>query len=141
MKEFYSIIDHTADMGMLVYADSIVGLFMNGAQALMEILLGKGYRKEGNSIIKPITIEGLDHGDLMVRWLGELLYIFDAERLIYIDSRELSVDGTFLKAQALFIPFDETRHEIDTYIKAITYHQAEVRCKNGLWEATIIFDI
>lgn len=141
MKGSYRLIDHTADMGILVKADSIEGLFINGAKALMEVLLGRDFVREGSSIKKPIALEGLDHIDLMVRWLGELLYLFDAERLVYLDCDGLSVDRTHLSAQALFIPFDETRHQIATYIKAVTYHQAEVRCRDGLWEATVIFDI
>jgi SHS2 domain-containing protein len=38
-------------------------------------------------------------------------------------------------------PFQEGVHVIKTGVKAVTYHQIEVRQENGRWRAQIIFDL
>jgi SHS2 domain-containing protein len=38
-------------------------------------------------------------------------------------------------------PFDGRKHEICKEIKAVTYHQTEVRQTDAGWTARVIFDV
>jgi len=137
----YSIVNHTADLGVWIKASTLEQLFEDAGKILMEISLGESFIFEENYEIKEFEIEGSDLVDLMVRWLGELLYILDGERFIFCRTKDIQItDGKF-HAWAYFVPFKEELHNIETYIKAVTYHQAKVEKKDAWWEAFLIFDV
>jgi SHS2 domain-containing protein len=46
-----------------------------------------------------------------------------------------------LKAVAKGEPFQEGVHVIKTEVKAVTYHQIEVREEKGRWKAQVILDL
>jgi SHS2 domain-containing protein len=135
----YDFIDHTADLGIIVRGPDVGGLFSNAARAMTELMVtGKLGEKR---ITREILLEAEDYPDLMVRWLGEVLYLFAGERLI-IDTIEIrSLSPTKLGATVAMAGFDPRRHRVIREIKAVTYHQISVERKDGEWEARIIFDI
>ena len=75
----YRRIDHTADLGIEIYGMSPAALFENAALALFDQIIDpvgvKGAQKDH------LTIHGTDWPDLMVNWLGVILYLF-AHQLI-----------------------------------------------------------
>lgn len=74
----YSLIEHTADTGFRVTADSVQGLFADAGMALADIAGASG----GREIVRTeVTMEGIDQADLLVRWLQELLYLMEVRRL------------------------------------------------------------
>ena len=113
-------------------------LFKNAAKALMHLMIEGESKSEASDM--NITVSGQDLPDLLVRWLGEILYLFEGEGLvvtsIYIDFLSLSRLDAALK----IVPFDPTVHEIISEIKAVTYHQTKVMDKGSFWEAQVIFD-
>jgi len=88
-----------------------------------------------------IFVSGEDLADLMVRWLGEVLYLFEGENLVVTSIHIDSVSSSHLDAKLETVPFDPTTHEILSEIKAVTYHQIEVAEKGNRWEAKVIFDM
>jgi len=135
----YQIIDHAADMGIIVQAADIKDLFMRAAYAMTDIMAEGDI--EGKRVRRELTVEGEDHPDLMVRWLGEVLYLFEAEKLIVRDIEITSVSETELESVLSLVRFRKGRHQIAREIKGVTYHQISVERKDGEWEARIIFDI
>ena len=137
----YEIIDHTADIGIKVEGSSIEELFVSAAEATFDLMVSSK-RPYIPSIEVPISVEASSVDSLMVRWLQELLFIFEKRRLVlsrfFIDSiSEGAVSGA-----AKGIPFDSTRHRQKLDIKAVTYHNLVVgRDEGGLWRAEVIFDI
>ncbi len=90
---------------------------------------------------RDILVEGEDLPDLMVRWLGEILYLFEGESLI-VDSIEIkSISPMKLKSTLTLTSFKPKHHQIIREIKAVTYHQISVNKVNDGWEAKVIFDI
>ena len=88
-----------------------------------------------------ISISGSDPADLMVRWLTEILYLFEGENLVVTDINIDSLSSSGLKATLTTSPFDPKFHEIIREIKAVTYHQIAVTDENGIWTARVIFDL
>ncbi|MFA4971672.1 MAG: archease [bacterium] len=137
----YKIIDHTADIGMRVEAASLAELFVEAASAMFDMMVAEK-RRLIPSVEVPISIEAPSLDQLMVRWLSELLYIFETRRLVltrfWID--EMSEGRLFGAAKGL--KFDSARHDQKLAIKAVTYHRIKVeRDEAGRWFAEIIFDI
>jgi SHS2 domain-containing protein len=135
----YQIIDHAADIGIIVQAADIKDLFMRAAYAMTDIMVEGDI--EGKRVRRELTVEGEDLPDLMVRWLGEVLYLFEAEKLIVRDIEITSVSETELESVLSLVRFRKGRHQIAREIKGVTYHQISVERKDGEWEARIIFDI
>lgn len=135
----YETIDHTADLGIIVKAPDINGLFSNAARAMTQLMV-KGKLGEKRTV-RDISLDAEDYPDLMVRWLGEILYLFAGDKLI-VDSIEIKdLNPTQIKATLSVADFDPKRHRVLREIKAVTYHGISVRKANDEWEARIIFDI
>ena len=138
MKRF-EILDHTADIGLVVYGDDLKALFENAGEGFFHIITD--LRKVKRRIERPITLRGESLDRLIVDWLNELLYLHDVEGLLFKGFKVKSVGEDGLKATVKGEPFQEGVHVIKTGVKAVTYHQIEVRQENGRWRAQIIIDL
>ena len=139
-KKTYEIMDHTADLGILVSGEDLRDLFQNAAGAMMEIMLDPDPEQHGS--LREISIEGTDLADLMVRWLGEILYLFEGDNRVVIRTKIRDITPHYLTARVETVPFSLKRHELLTEIKAVTYHQIQVQQEEtGQWKAMIIFDL
>ena len=138
MKRF-EILDHTADIGLVIYGENLKALFGNAGEAFFRLITD--LRKVRRRIERRIDIGGESLDRLMVDWLSELLYLYDVENLLFKGFKVESVGKDGLKAIVEGEPFREGVHVIKTEVKAVTYHRIEVRQENGRWRAQIIFDL
>jgi SHS2 domain-containing protein len=139
MKKNFEILDHTADIGLIVYGEDLKGLFENAGEAFFHLITD--LKKVRRRVERRIHIGGESLDRLMVDWLSELLYLHDVENLLFKGFKVESVGEDGLKAIVRGEPFQEGVHVIKTEVKAVTYHRIEVRQKNGRWRAQIIFDL
>lgn len=139
MKKPYEILDHTADIGLIVYGENLKALFENAGEAFFHLITD--LKKVRSQIERQIQIEGESLDRLMVDWLSELLYLHDVENLLFKRFKIMSVGEEGLRAIVKGEQFREGVHVIKTEVKAVTYHQIEVRQKSGGWKAKIIFDL
>ena len=135
----YQIIDHTADLGILVKGANIKDLFVNAADAMMDLMVKADVSDKGAK--RKVLVEGEDFPDLMVRWLSEILYLFDGEHIVVSAIEISSISPMQLESTLRVVPFKRGHHEILREIKAVTYHQISVQRVHDGWEARIIFDI
>ena len=82
MNPMHERFDHTADLGLRIRAVSVAELFAEAGYALMATLVANV------DSIRPATqrrieIDGDDIEYLLVDWLRELLYVFDAEGMLF----------------------------------------------------------
>jgi len=135
----FRFLNHTADLGILVYGRDLEELFSNAGEVFFNIITDLQRVRESTERI--IRVESPNLEDLMVHWLGELLYMHDVDGLLF---KSFSIDELrdgSLKARARGEAFDEGRHVIKTEIKAVTYHQIQVKKDKRRWSARIIFDL
>src|SRR5262245_59050417 len=88
-----------------------------------------------------LSLSATDVEDLLVRWLSELLYLYDTQRLLCCSFTFATLEPTHLTATVAGEPLDPERHPIDTEIKAVTYHQIAVEQVAGHWQACVILDL
>jgi SHS2 domain-containing protein len=135
----YEVFEHTADLGLRVRADDIDTLFAEAARGLFSILVAN------LDEVRPVHtvnfhIEGGPPDELLLDWLGELLYTFETAHLLLARFRvRIGSDG--LDAEAAGEPIDEGRHRLEHEIKAITYHGLKVEQTPTDWLAEVIVDI
>jgi SHS2 domain-containing protein len=135
----YALFSHTADLGLMVKGNSCEELFKNAGFALMDLMILNKSHDSGVKIA--ISINGNDLPDLMVNWLSELLYLFEGERLVITEIFVNSISDNNISSTIETVEFDSRYHEVLREIKAVTYHQIDVREEMGLWTARVIFDL
>lgn len=137
----YELIDHTADVGIRIKGSSLGDLFLKAAEALIDITFSTK-----KSIIPaigvPLAIEADCVEQLLVRWLQEILFIYETRRLVLTQFWVDEIDERHLVGSAKGTKFDDARHSQKQDVKAVTYHQIEVKKdEDGSWYAKVIFDI
>ncbi|OPX37174.1 MAG: hypothetical protein B1H12_05505 [Desulfobacteraceae bacterium 4484_190.2] len=138
-KPDFTLLDHTADLGIIVRGRDLRTLFEAAAKSMMYIMV-KGKPADTTKAFN-LSVEGYDLADLMVRWLGEILYLFEGEHELVTGVDITSVSHSHLNATLEIVYFDTNLHEILCEIKAVTFHQIEVAKKDDHWETRIIFDL
>jgi SHS2 domain-containing protein len=138
MKRF-EVLDHTADIGLIVHGGDLKALFENAGEAFFHLITD--LRKVKPRIERRINIGGESLERLMVDWINELLYLHDVENFLFKEFEVESVGEDGLKAVVKGEPFQEGTHVIKTEVKAATYHRIEVRKEKGRWRAQIILDL
>ena len=135
----YTILDHVADLGVEIHAQSLEDLFVGAARALFD-LLGTLESTRG-SIVETIDIESQDLVELLHDWLSDLLFRSAARGRVFSEFRVCSLDSSHLRAEAVGEVFDPDRHSIEREIKAVTFHNLEIVEQDREWRATVIFDV
>lgn len=140
----YEFIDHTADVAVDLRGEDREALFSEALRAFTDTVteLGRVDRDETHDL--EVEAEGLE--ELMVEWLGELVYRFDVDGLLFSRVENLAIEETGdaslrLTGRALGEAYDEERHPLKVEIKGVTYHELEVAPANGGWRGRVIFDI
>lgn len=135
----FTLMDHTADLGIKVVGHDLKDLFEGAAMSLMSLMVKHGPPQ--TTVSMKTSVEGVDLADVLVRFLGEILYILDGEYLVVTSATVDAVSPSRVEATLETVPFDPQIHEILHEIKAVTYHQVKVANEGGRWEASVIFDV
>ena len=138
MKQF-EIIDISGDVGIRAFGKSIEEVFKNSAIGMYSLITDLEGVKADKNI--SISVESNSLEGLLVSWLNELIFHFDAYNFIGKDIVILEMSDRKLKANVKGEEFDTERHERKLLIKAATYHRLKVEKAGDVWEADIIFDI
>lgn len=135
----YRSIDHTADLGLEVWGRTLPELYANAAEGMCALYFDLPAVEPRER--RTIAVQGHDREEVLVAWLGELLYQIEVEYFLPCRFDILSLDETHLEAEVAGETFDPARHRWRTGIKAATYHNLHIEQDSaGLWTATVIFD-
>ena len=139
----YNYLDHTADIAVDIEASTVEELFIGAAFALQETICEGN---ENNSTVeKEINLSDALIEILLVSFLSELNYLFQSENWKFSSIHEIkirNVDQAWnLNAKIGGYKFDRTMMKLKSEIKAVTYHQMEVKEVNGIFSTKIVFDI
>jgi len=126
-------------LGVRVFGQTCEEVFANAAYALFDLLTDLSHVRENLSY--DLRVEAADREELLVRWLSELLSLSESRGYLFKKFSLSHLGRTSLRAVARGEAFDPSRHKLKMEIKAVTYHQVELKEKDGKWEARVIFDI
>ncbi len=135
----YETFEHTADLGLRVWADDPHALFADAARGLFSMIV-TDLDSIRPSLSVPVAVEGELSELLLLDWLNELLYLYDVRHLL-LCRFEIEFGPTGLVATAHGEPIDPARHQLDHEVKAITYHGLKLEQQAGRWLAEVIVDI
>jgi len=141
-KPSFEFFDVTADIGYHAWGKTLEEAFQNAAIALFEAITDTSVLKR--SIKKEISLEAEDEKALLYDWLAELIFLHDAEFLVFSNFKVHITDngdqGFKLKAEAWGEEFQQSLHESRDEVKAVTYHLMDIQKKNG-YRLQVILDV
>lgn len=130
----YQEIEHTADIALRVWAPSIPELLAQAAKGMFA-LCGVQSKKQSRRQ-RTFQISFSDYENLLVNFLSELLYYVERDKLV-LDRFQITLHNHQLKVIATGYPIQS----IQKMIKAVTYHQLEVKTTEDGFTAQIVFDV
>lgn len=140
MNPSYEAFEHTADIGLHAYGQTLPELFVHAA-AGMESLMVAPEQIEAR-VSREVRVEGHDLVALLISWLNELIFLFDTDYLLPCQFEITAFTETSLEAIVRGEAYDSTRHDLGSAIKAVTWHEASVNFEPERgYKARIIFDI
>lgn len=133
----------TADIAFEAWADTIQELFVVASDAMVNVMVEDlDTIKKAES--KVLHLKNIDLDLLLFDVLQEIIYYKDAFRLLLrlerakiIENKgEYHFEGT-VSGELI----DPQRHPLAVDVKAVTFYQFRVNCKEGIWKAHIVLDI
>jgi SHS2 domain-containing protein len=139
----YEYLYHIADAKFRAYGSTLEEAYENAALAMFNVMINTSGL--GTSELRDIEVGSNDIKGLLVEWLSELLYLFEVEEIIFSEFKIISIektnDGFSLKGKASGEPIDLSRHNFDTQVKAVTFHDLEVESdKAGRFWVQVVLD-
>ena len=131
----------TADAAFEVEDRTLEELFRDAAVATFEVMVDTKSVKP--AMTREIELRNGAVDDLLFDWLSELIYLKDAESLLFgrFDVSIKKNDEYELKATASGDRIDQKEHGLRADVKAVTYHMFEVKNTGEKWSARVILDI
>jgi len=142
-EQKYEYLYHIADAKFRAYGSTLEEAFENAAIAMFNVMIKTSGL--GRSESRDIAVISPDIKGLLVDWLSELLYLFEVDGIIFsefkIETIEKTAGGFSLKGKASGEPIDLSRHNFDTQVKAVTFHDLEVESdKAGRFWVQVVLD-
>ena len=138
-KPAYEEFEHAADIGLRARGASLVELFENAGRGMVELMLDPSRIRPRET--REITVAGQDAETMLVTWLGEILFAFDADRFAPAQVEVESVGHGEAKGRLVGESFVEWRHEVRNPIKGVTYHNLKIEQSGEGYQVDIVFDV
>ncbi|MCK5633098.1 archease [bacterium] len=146
MNKKFESLSHTADIKVRVYGKTKKELFCNALYAMFQVIepRAESCKKINNHLacadlpehhVVAVRAGKLDL--LLVDFLSEALYLSDVYHQAYFDAAIDKFDDNYISATIKGVNVQGFNVEI----KAVTYHELEIKQVDGKWQAIIVFDI
>ncbi|OGZ33604.1 MAG: hypothetical protein A2Y98_01575 [Candidatus Portnoybacteria bacterium RBG_19FT_COMBO_36_7] len=135
MDKSFEILDHPADLKIRAFGKTKEGLFLNMMRGMAESQQGEIENKK--EIKKEIKVKSSDLASLLVDFLSEIIYLSQTNKEIYFNAGFRKFSENYLEGEL----FGQKVKRFNEDIKAVTYHELEIKKADDHWEATVIFDI
>ena len=130
-----------ADIAFEASGETPEEMFEASAQALMGTMVDLEHIKP--EIRKTIDLENEHLDQLLFDWLSELVYLKDAEYLLFNQFEVSLISDPIwrLSGVAMGESIDPDRHPLYVDVKAVTYHLFDISQRDNCWTARVVLDI
>ena len=143
MSANYRFIDHNADIEVEVSGSTLEELFTASAYAWKEVVTEKS--PISNSSSYPLDLAQLSPEGLLVSFLDELNYMFQTKKWILGRIEAITIkqedEDWVLTARLKGEPFSSLKHKAGVEIKAVTFHQPNIKKSGNFYSTRIVFEI
>jgi SHS2 domain-containing protein len=136
-KAGFEEVAHTADIEIRVWGSDMVSIFRQAAAGMIQLLGVEDLEGGISSVKQTIKLEAMDYEGLLILFLEELLYRLTEDYMMY-EVGKLTISSEFsLKAQLKGTQIKSFQRDI----KAVTYHNLNIKTTKSGYEVNIVFDI
>jgi SHS2 domain-containing protein len=136
----FEFFEHTADVGLAAYGDTLPELFQNAGLGLMALLVDPETVQSGG-VRDRIEVQATDRETLLVHWLNEVLFLYQVQQMVFSRLHITSYSDTSIQAQGEGELLDPGRHRVLREIKAVTFHDVRVEPRGRGWAARVVLDV
>ncbi|MBN1384850.1 MAG: archease [Elusimicrobia bacterium] len=133
----FKVVDHTADLGIIIYGRTLEELFENAATGMFSLITSIEKIKE--KVLIPIRLEADDYEMLLVSFLNELQYYYSVKKILFRRFKILTLNKTCLDVNVSGEKI--SGHEITHDIKAATHHNLKIEKTPDGFKTQVIFDV
>lgn len=137
--EPFEPVDISGDAGIKAYGASLEEVFVNAAVGMYSLITDLDAVGDRKNLA--VSLESHSREGLLVSWLNELIFHFDAYGFIGKRVHIKMLSDNRIEAEVWGEEFEPRRHESKLLIKAATYHRLRIEKVGDVWEAEVIFDI
>jgi len=127
MAEKFRFLDHTSDAKFQAYGRTLEEAFANAALAMASLMWDPaGVEKK---LDHPVDVRGRDLEQLLVRFLGEIIFSFETQSYLVATVDHLTIEktGEGFRLQAIFRGDDRrAKYAIFGEVKAVTYNEMKI---------------
>lgn len=137
-KARFEFLEHDADIGLRVSAESLEELFAAAAEGMTAVMTEPSRVRARGRMRVAVSAESRE--EALVNWLREWLYLYEAGRFV---GRRFKLERAGAEGAAGF-GFGEkrgARHPALREVKGVTWHQVSVKRAGKGWLARVIFDV
>ena len=135
----YELIDHTADVGIRSFGQTLAELFCNAAVGMFEIIAD--LETVGIGEVRELRLSAKNVEDLYLLWHQELLFHSSVDRVVYKEFHFKEISQQSLLATIRGEKFNPAKQSLKKEIKAATYHALKVEETKEGWRGEVIFDV
>ncbi|MDP4117329.1 MAG: archease [Bacteroidota bacterium] len=138
----YNYIDHTADIAAEITGSTPEELVL-GAFALLKNILIEGDIKSFEK--RKIELKASSLEEIIVDVLSELNYLALVKRWVFNEITDISIKKSkdtwevFLDVKGEI--FNSAKHILKEEVKAITYHNLNIKIEDNIYKTSIYFDV
>ena len=139
------ILDHTGEARFKVEAKNLESIVKDSVKGLLLLYFGKVPKNAKNKKEIEIEVDGVDFEESLVRFLNEIIFMFDAKKSVALKVKDVKIqktkEGFKIKAKVEFSKLDPKKHIPLIYIKAVTRGGAKLKKTKKGWSISFIVDI
>jgi SHS2 domain-containing protein len=129
----YRWIEHTADIELEIEDESPEAVFTEALVAYGDLLAEE---RGGDPVTHPVSISAPDLPALLAEWMNELVYLAETDGFVPERVESLALADAGLEAEV-----GGQRGIPRNPVKAVTYHDLEMRKVDGVWQARVVLDV
>ena len=140
MRAGFTLFEHTADVGVRAWGASEEAVFEEAAKGMFSLVCDPQSVGSLETLLVEVEAPASDHELLLVAWLNELLYLFEARRVLFSGFRVLELGESTVRAEVAGEPLGP-HHRVCGGVKAATYHGLKLARSDDGWEGEVILDV
>lgn len=140
-EERFRFLEHTADAKFQAFGPTLEEAFANAALATASLMWDTASIQKSTRV--PVRVQGLDHEQLLVHFLEEILYLVETRFFLVASVEDVGIekDAIGYTLEAVFWgDTNSNKYETHGEVKAITYNEMEIQ-KNDRYTIQVVVDV
>jgi len=135
----FTILEHPADLGIRACGTTLAQAFEVVAYGLISLILDSKSIRCVES--RKVRVSAQNYQQLLVRWLNEILFLYDGERFAPVEFEIQELSECRLVAEVRGTNCDSEIYQTRLDVKAVTYHQLFINQTQGGYSLQVFLDV